>query len=225
MRTEQPIVAPMTIGILGGTGDQGRGLGRRLAAAGHTIVLGSRDAERAEAAAETLVRRSKRLAITGGTNSEAAAKGEVVIVAVPYEGHRELLASLAAELAGKVVVDCVNPMAFDKRGATMVRVPEGSAAEEAAAVLPESTIVSAFHDVSARRLLGSNLSVNTDVLVCGDDKEAKALVSALAGQIRGMRGIDAGPLRLASVLESLTTVLIGINRAYKTHSGVRITGV
>jgi NADPH-dependent F420 reductase len=107
----------------------------------------------------------------------------------------------------------------------MVRVPEGSAAEEAAAVLPESTIVSAFHDVSARRLLGSNLSVSTDVLVCGDDKEAKALVCALAGQIRGMRGIDAGPLRLASVLESLTTVLIGINRAYKTHSGVRITGV
>jgi NADPH-dependent F420 reductase len=216
---------PMTIGILGGTGDQGRGLARRLAAAGHTIVIGSRSAERAQDAAESLTKRARRSQITGGTNAEAASKGEVVIVAVPYDGHRELLAALAEELADKVVVDCVNPMAFDKRGATMIPVPEGSSAEEAAAVLPRSRIVSAFHDVSARRLLGTNLSVSTDVLVCGDDTEAKDVVCALAGQIRGMRGIDAGPLRLANVLESLTSVLIGINRRYKTHSGVRITGV
>jgi NADPH-dependent F420 reductase len=218
-------IEPTTIGILGGTGDQGRGLGRRLAAAGHTIVLGSRDAGRAQAAADSLLKRSRRLLISGGTNAEAAAKGEIVIVAVPYEGHRELLASLVDELAGKIVVDCVNPMAFDKLGATMVPVPEGSSAEEAAAVLPQSRVVSAFHDVSARRLLGTNLSVSTDVLVCGDDVEAKAVVCALAGQIRGMRGIDAGPLRLANTLESLTSVLIGINKRYKTHSGVRITGV
>jgi NADPH-dependent F420 reductase len=220
-----PDVEPTTIGILGGTGDQGRGLARRLAAAGHTIVIGSRSAERAQDAADSLLKRARRLPISGGTNAEASAKGEIVIVAVPYEGHRELLESLADELADKIVVDCVNPMAFDKLGATMIAVPEGSSAEEAAAVLPRSRIVSAFHDVSARRLLGTNLSVSTDVLVCGDDVEAKAVVCALAGQVRGMRGVDAGPLRLARVLESLTTVLIAINKRYKTHSGVRITGV
>jgi 8-hydroxy-5-deazaflavin:NADPH oxidoreductase len=223
--SSRPGLAPMTIGVLGGTGDQGRGLARRLAAVGHTIVIGSRSAERAQEAAESLTKRARRSQITGGTNAEAAIKGDIVIVVVPYEGHRELLASLADELAGKIVVDCVNPTLFDKLGVTMIPVPDGSSAEEAAAVLPRSRIVSAFHDVSARRLLGTNLSVSTDVLVCGDDKEAKDLVCELASQIRGIRGIDAGPLRLANVLESLTAVLIGINRRYKTHSGVRITGV
>lgn len=215
----------MTIGVLGGTGEQGRGLARRLGRAGHTVILGSRDADRATAAAQGIQPSRGRLPVTGGTNAEAAGRGELVIVAVPYDGHRELLASLTAELAGKVVVDCVNPMEFGPGGPRMIGVPEGSAAEEAAAVLPASTVVSAFHDVSARKLLGPAPAVATDVLVCGDDPAANALVCALAGQIRGMRGIEAGPLRLSAVLESLTLVLIGVNKRYKTRSGVRITGV
>ena len=216
-----------TIGVLGGTGEQGRGLGRRFALAGHRIVLGSRDPVRAEEAALKLVAEhpEEDLQITGGTNLDAATQGEVVIISVPYEGHRELLVDLAPHMAGKVVINCVNPMAFDDRGPRYVLPPDGSASEEAAAVLPGARLVSAFHDVSARRLLGNNLAVNTDVLVCGDDAAANAVVCAMAAQVRGMRGIDVGPLRLSSILESLTCVLISVNKAYKTHSGVRVTGV
>jgi NADPH-dependent F420 reductase len=219
-------VSSATIGVLGGTGEQGRGLARRLAAAGHAVVLGSRDPERAATAAKQLRVRRPRLEISGDANAAAAKAADIVIVAVPYDGHRELLSSLAGELAGKVVVDCVNPMAFERgKGPSMIPVPEGSAAEEAAAVLPESVVVSAFHDVSAKLLLGSNPAVVTDVLVCGDNAEANELVCDLAGRIRGMRGVNVGPLRLSSTLEALTMVLIGANKRYKTHAGVRITGV
>ncbi len=221
------MTAPQSVAVLGGTGPLGKGLGLRFAVAGHRVVLGSRDAARAADAAAELhaLRPRSTLDLTGASNEEAAAGCQVVVVAVPYDGHRELLAALAPSLDGKVVVDCVNPMAFDKAGAVPIEVPEGSAGEQAAAVLPGSRVVSAFHDVSARRLLGTNTSVSTDVLVCGDDAAAKELVIALAGEIRGMRGIDAGPLRLSRQLEALTTVLIAINRIYKTHSGVRITGI
>jgi 8-hydroxy-5-deazaflavin:NADPH oxidoreductase len=216
-----------TIGILGGTGEQGRGLGRRFALAGHRIILGSRDPSRAAAAAAALVDEhpEEELTVEGATNEDAASRADVVIVAVPYEGHRELVETLAPLLAGKVVVDCVNPMAFDERGARYVTPPAGSAAEETAAAAPQARVVSAFHDVSARRLLGTNLSVNTDVLVCGDDPDANAVVCALAAQVRGMRGVDVGPLRLSSILEAITCVLISVNKKYKTHSGVRVTGV
>jgi NADPH-dependent F420 reductase len=215
----------MVIGVLGGTGEQGRGLAKRLARAGHSVVLGSRDADRAAAAADGLQPARRRLPISGATNLAAATEADIVIVSVPFDGHRALLAGLAESLAGKVVVDCVNPMEFGPGGARMIDVPEGSAAQEAAAVLPGSTIVSAFHDVSAKKLLGPASSVPTDVLVCGDDRDANALVCLLAGQIRGMRGIEVGPLRLSAVLEALTLVLIGVNKRYKTRSGVRITGV
>ena len=224
MSADHPTAARMSIGVLGGTGEQGRGLAKRLGRAGHSIVLGSRDAQRAAAAADGLQPVRGRLPITGGTNREAAL-ADLVIVAVPYDGHRELLGGLADQLAGKIVVDCVNPMQFGPAGPQMIPVPEGSAAEEAAAVLPGSTIVSAFHDVSARKLLGKSSSVPTDILICGDDPAANAVVAGLAAQIRGMRGIEVGPLRLSAVLESLTMVLIGVNKRYKTRSGVRITGV
>lgn len=216
-----------TVGILGGTGEQGRGLGRRFALAGHRIVLGSRDPLRAGEVAAKLVAEhpEEDLDVTGSTNADAAERGDIVIVAVPYEGHRELLVTLAGQLAGKIVVNCVNPMAFDERGPSYLRPPDGSAAEECALAAPGARVVSAFHDVSARRLLGTNLAVNTDVLVCGDDPEANAVVCAMTAQVRGMRGIDVGPLRLSSILESLTCVLISVNKAYKTHSGVRVTGV
>lgn len=219
-------VEGLTIGVLGGTGPQGKGLGLRFGVSGHTVLLGSRDRARAVTAVDEVraMRPDATLNLQAATNEEAAA-AEVVVIAVPYEGHRELIASLAKELAGKVVVDCVNPMTFDVHGARYVDVSEGSAAEQAQVLLPESRLVSAFHDVSARRLFGTNTSVNTDILVCGDDAEAKGLVIALATQVPGMRGIDAGPLRLSRELEALTTVLLAINKRYKTHAGVRITGV
>ena len=217
----------LKIGVLGGTGPQGKGLGLRFAIAGHSVLLGSRDRSRAESAAsETREQRpDESLEVRGGTNEEAASFGSIVVLAVPYEGHSATVSSLAPLLEGKIVVDCVNPMAFDKAGAVPVEVREGSAAEQTAVLAPGARVVSAFHDVSARRLFGTNSSVNTDILVCGDDVEAKTLVVGLATQVPGMRGIDAGPLRLSRELEALTTVLLAINKRYKTHAGVRITGV
>lgn len=217
----------LTIGVLGGTGPQGKGLALRFAVAGHAVMLGSRDPARAEAAAEEVraMRPDVEMDVRGGANEAAAAFGPVVVLAVPYDGHRDTVTALAPVLDGKIVVDCVNPMIFDKAGALPVDVREGSAAEQTAALVPGARVVSAFHDVSARRLFGTNTSVNTDILVCGDDVEAKTLVIGLATQVPGMRGIDAGPLRLSRELEALTTVLLAINKRYKTHAGVRITGV
>jgi 8-hydroxy-5-deazaflavin:NADPH oxidoreductase len=222
--TQSDPARTLRIGILGGTGDQGRGLGLRLAQAGHSVVLGSRDAGRATTAAAD-VRGSSELPISGAANEEAAA-ADVVIVAVPYEGHRALLEGLADRLAGRVVVDCVNPLGFDERGPYSLRVSEGSAAEEAAAVLPNSTVVAAFHHVSAVLLLDPEVDrVDTDVLVLGDDRAATDQVQELANSIAGMRGIFAGRLRNAGQVEALTANLIAINRRYKSHAGLRVTDV
>ncbi|MGF7233571.1 MAG: NADPH-dependent F420 reductase, partial [Frankia sp.] len=211
-------VESLVVGILGGTGPQGAGLGRRFAMAGHRVVLGSRSAERADAAAEPL--RAAGLPVEGADNSGAAKQSDVVIVAVPYEGHADLLRGLALELEGKIVVDCVNPLAFDKQGSYALAVPEGSAAQQAAAVLPASRVVAAFHHVSAVLLADATVDqVDTDILVLGDDREATDLVQALAGRIAGMRGIYAGRLRNAFQVEALTANLISVNRRYKAHAG------
>jgi NADPH-dependent F420 reductase len=216
-----PDVSDLVVAVLGGTGPQGRGLARRLALAGQPVVLGSRDAGRAETAAGELPN-----GVRGLDNAGAAAAGDVVVVAVPWDGHRELLVSLVEPLRGKIVVDCVNPLGFDKSGAFALDVAEGSAAEQAAAVLPESRVVAAFHHVSAVLLLDEAVDeVDTDVLVLGDDREATDLVQALAGRIAGMRGVYAGRLRNAHQVEALTANLISVNRRYKAHAGLRVTDV
>jgi NADPH-dependent F420 reductase len=213
-------VNALTVGVLGGTGPQGRGLARRLAAAGQRVVLGSRNAARAEAAAAELGG-----GVTGVANAEAACC-DVVIVAVPWDGHAELLESLRAELAGRIVVDCVNPLGFDAQGPYALPVPEGSAAQQAAALLPDSRVTAAFHHVSAVLLNDAAVpDIDTDVLVLGDDREATDTVIALAGRIPGMRGVYAGRLRNAHQVEALTANLIAVNRRYKAHAGVRITDV
>jgi len=215
--------ATLTIGILGGTGDQGRGLARRFALAGNPVIIGSRSAERAASAAQAL---GADLGIRGMANPDAAAAADVVIVAVPWDGHVDLLKSLAAPLAGKIVIDCVNPMGFDQRGAYPLAVPEGSAAQQAAAVLPGSVVVGAFHHVSAVLLLDPEVaSVDLDVLVLGDDRPATDLVQALAARIPGARGVYAGRLRNCGQVEALTANLVSINRRYKAHAGLRVTDV
>jgi 8-hydroxy-5-deazaflavin:NADPH oxidoreductase len=221
-------ISELVIGILGGTGDQGRGLARRLAIAGYRVVIGSRDAGRARAAADGLAADGEAAdgLLTGAVNAEAAAQADVVIAAIPWEGHRELLTALAAPLAGKVVVDCVNPMGFDGKGAYALAVPEGSAAQQAAAVLPDSTVVGAFHHVSAELLLDPAVErLDLDVLVLGDDRQATDLVAAIAGRIPGMRGVYGGRLRNCGQVEALTANLVSINRRYKAHAGIRITDV
>lgn len=214
-----------TVAVLGGTGPQGRGLARRFAAAGLPVVIGSRSAERAGSTASELAEATGG-PVTGAANADAAARGDIVIVAVPWDGHKELLEELAPVLEGKIVVDCVNPMGFDKQGAFALEVEEGSAAQQAEAVLPNSRVVAAFHHVSAVLLEDPSVdSMDTDVMVLGDDREATDLVRELAGKIPGMRGIYAGRLRNAHQVEALTCNLISINRRYKAHSGVRITDV
>ena len=223
---ETPSVDGLVIGILGGTGDQGRGLARRFALAGHQVIIGSRSTERAQSAAEQLGH-----GIRGLANADAAREAGVVIAAVPWEGHGELLSALAGELAGKIVVDCVNPMGFDKRGAYALTAAEGgpaegSAAEQAAALLPGSRVVAAFHHVSAVLLLDPEVdTMDLDVLVLGDDREATDLVQALAGRIPGVRGIYAGRLRNCGQIEALTANLVSINRRYKAHAGLRVTDI
>ena len=149
----------------------------------------------------------------------------MVIVAVPWEGHAETVASLREPLAGKIVVDCVNPLGFDAKGPYALRVPEGSAAEQTESLLPESRVCAAFHHVSAAAARSTRASsgIDLDVLVLGDDREAVAIVIALAGRIDGMRGVYAGRLRNAGQVEALTANLIAINRRYKAHAGLRIT--
>jgi 8-hydroxy-5-deazaflavin:NADPH oxidoreductase len=220
-------VSGLAIGILGGTGDQGRGLARRLSLAGHPVIIGSRDAGRAKSAAASLTaERQSGQQLSGALNAEAAADADVVIAAIPWEGHRDLLAGLAAQLAGKIVVDCVNPLGFDARGAYPLPVPEGSAAQQAATVLPDSTVVGAFHHVSATLLLDQAVDrIDLDVLVLGDDRAATDTVAAIAAEIPGMRGVYGGRLRNCGQVEALTANLVSINRRYRAHAGLRITDV
>jgi hypothetical protein len=220
-----PDLSGKTIAVLGGTGPQGRGLARRFAATGLTVVLGSRSAERAADTAADLAEATGGR-VTGLDNHGAAAAGDIVLVVVPWEGHGELLTSLTAELAGKVVVDCVNPIGFDGQGAFATPVPEGSAAQQAARLLPESRVVGAFHHVSAVLLNDPQwVAVETDVLVVGDDRESTDLVQELAALIPGMRGIYAGRLRNAHQVEALTANLVSVNRRYRAHAGLRVTDV
>ncbi|MDI6911543.1 NADPH-dependent F420 reductase [Nocardioides sp.] len=216
-------LAGKTVSVLGGTGPQGRGLARRFAAAGLPVVIGSRSAERAAATAAELAAATGG-DVTGADNPGAATAGDLVVVAVPWEGHGELVAGLAAELTGKVVVDCVNPLGFDNQGAFALAVEEGSAAQQAQALLPASTVVGAFHNVSAVKLEDPEVtSVDTDVLVLGDVREATDLVQDLCATIPGVRGVYGGRLRNAHQVEALTANLISVNRRYRSHAGVRVT--
>lgn len=216
-----PDVSSLRVGVLGGTGDQGRGLARRLAMAGRVVTVGSRDALRAAQAAEEIGH-----GVRGAGNAECAASSDVVIIAVPWEGHQATLESLRGELEGRIVVDCVNPLGFDKQGAYALAVDEGSAAQQAAAILTGSRVVAAFNNVSAVLLLDESVdSIDTDVFVLGDDREATDIVQAVVEQIPGMRGIFAGRLRNAHQVEALTANLISVNRRYKAHAGVRVTDV
>jgi NADPH-dependent F420 reductase len=214
------------IAVMGGTGPQGKGLGYRFAKHGHAVVLGSRAAEKAEAAADEVNERLGDGRVTGAANADACAEADVVVLAVPYDGHDELVASLP--LAGRTVISCVNPLAFDKQGphGRVIDGGEGSAAESAQRIAPDATVVGAFHHVSAKNLWSEEEFLDhEDVLVCGDSADGKSIAIELARCVTGRDGIDAGKLRLARQLEPLTAVLISINKAYKTQSGIRISGV
>jgi NADPH-dependent F420 reductase len=218
-----------TIALIGGTGPEGRGLALRFALAGHRVVIGSRQTARGAEAASglqvTLVEVGAQAPQLSGTSNELAVVGaDIAVVVVPYEAHRATLEGLRDRLAGKIVVDAVVPMRFE-RGPRPMEVEAGSATEEAALLLPDSRLIGAFHNLAAEVLLDPLATLDADVLITGNDAQAKATVSALAEGIRGARAVDAGPLRFSRFVEGLTILLVGINGRYKAHSSIRVSGL
>ena len=217
-----------TIGILGGTGPHGRGIALRLREAGHDVLVGSRDAQRAaDVVAELPAARAAAAGtLTGVTNADAAARGDVVIVTTPWDGFAGLAADVGPALAGKVVVSCANPLRFEGGGPVPVRLDEdASAAELLQRLCPDARVVSGFQNVSAVKLGDLDVTLEGDVLLCGDDQEAVGATAALVDAIDGLRALNAGPLRLSGIAEDLTVLLISMNKRYRTNASVRITGI
>jgi NADPH-dependent F420 reductase len=214
----------MKIGIVGGTGREGRGLAVRWAKAGHDVFIGSRQAEKGEAKAAEF---SEEFGVTiqGSDNIAACNHGEIIIVTVPYGAHRPTFESIRDAVGDKVVVDITVPLQPPK--VRSVNLPEGNAAAlEARGYLADGArLVAALHHISSEHLSDPEHTFDCDVLVCGDDKEARAAVIGVVSDL-GLRGVDAGVLKNAVALESLTPVLLHINRRYKSvGSGIRITGI
>ena len=210
-----PVVA-----ILGGSGELGRGLATRWAAAGIRVLIGSRDASRAESVAAAIPGE-----VRGLTNRHAVEKCDVVVLAVPWDALDATLSECSEVIGNRVVISCVNPLGFDDRGPFAVEVAAGSAVEHAATLLPASTVIGAFHHIPASLLLESDVEIESDVMVVGDERSAVEYVIALAALIPGLRGVYAGRTRNARQVEALTANLIAVNRRYRTQSGVRITGI
>ncbi len=215
-----------TIGVIGGTGAQGKGLALRLANAGYPVVVGSRDAERAVVVANELIAAvgpDVDVHVTGATNREAAAHASVLLIATPWDPSPSSHAWLAPVAQDKVVITCVNPLGFDSWGAYGLDVPAGSAAEHIAKQLPDARVAGAFHHVAADRLANLQFALQEeDVLVASDDLLALAKACELAAAVTGRRGIDAVPLLNCRLLEPLTAVLISLNIGYRSHSGIAI---
>jgi len=217
-----------SIGIVGGTGDLGRGLAVRLAKAGHPLIIGSRNAEQAVSSAEAVSavladRGIAHPAISGADNVATAQQGEIVFVTVPFGAHQPTLESIRDAVQGKVVVDVTVPLVPPK--VARVQLPaEGSAGQIAQALLGEAVhVVSAFQNVAAAHLQ-ADMEIPCDVLVTGNDKPARQTVIDLIESM-GMRGFHAGLINNAAAAEALTSILININKQYKTHAGLRLTGI
>ena len=213
------------IGFIGGTGPEGRGLALRLALAGEQVLIGSRDETRARDAVDSILADAPQASVSGALNVEAAGQADIVFVTVPYVGHRQTLESVRDQLAGKIVVDVVAPVAVANGIATPIAAPEGSAALEAQAVLPNSIVVAAFQTISAKDLLVPDMPIDSDVVVCSDDPGAGETVMNLAEQVNGVRAVNGGGLHNAGHLERLTVLLVNINRLYKAHTAIRIVGI
>ena len=215
--------------IIGGTGALGYGLALRWAQAGAAVVIGSRSSERAEQAAEKLRQAVPDADVEGLQNEEAAARGEIVFLTVPFRAQSENLNNLRGALhAGQLLVDCTVPLAAAVSGKATrsLGVWQGSAAQQAQEMVPDGvTVVAALHSVSAPELADPAAQLDQDVLICGERKADKARVAALVELIPGLRAVNAGPLEVARIVEQLTPLLISINTRYKTHAGLRVTGL
>lgn len=216
---------PKTIAIIGGTGAEGGGLGLRWAAAGHRVIIGSRDAERAAQAAVRLSTSGASLAIEGRASLAAAQEADIVVLTVPYSAQLDTARAIAPALSGKILVDVTAPLVPPKVGTVQLPSGASSVVQVQTALGPDVRVASAFQNVSAHKLKKLDADVACDVLVCADLKEVRQEVIALAADA-GLRGIDAGPLANSAAAEAMTSVLIWINRTYKVpDAGVRITGL
>jgi NADPH-dependent F420 reductase len=214
----------LNIGFIGGTGEEGMGLAYRFALAGHPCTIGSRDRAKAQASVEELLAKDAGLPLTGATNADAAAQADVILVTTPYAAQTATLPPLAEAASGKIVVSTVVPMSFEGGRASLLAVPEGSAAEQEQALLPGARVVAAFQNLSARKLL-KDAPLEADVVVCADGAEDRRAIMQLAEAIEGVRGVDGGALSNAKLVEGITVLLVSVNRAYKTQAGIRIAGI
>jgi NADPH-dependent F420 reductase len=217
------------IAILGGTGPEGFGLALRFAAAGETVIIGSRNAERAQdAAARIRQKLGDSAKVSGEENSAACAASGLLVLTIPFEGHANVLKQLKPAMKpGTILIDATVPLAASVggRASRTLGVWQGSAAQQAAELAPKDvSVVAAFQNISAE-ILRSDGPVECDVIVCSDDSAAAQVVRALAEKIPGVRAVDGGKLENARILEQITALLIGINIRYKAHTGIRITGL
>jgi 8-hydroxy-5-deazaflavin:NADPH oxidoreductase len=217
------------IPIIGGTGALGWGLAMRWARAGQPIVIGSRNAERAGEAAGRVRESAPDAQVEGLENAEAAKRGPVVFLTVPFRAQSENLTNLREALEpGQILVDCTVPLAaaISGKATRSLGVWQGSAAQQAQEMAPDGvTVVAALHTVSAPRLGDADEELGEDVLICGDRKADKAKVAALVEAIPGLRAVNAGALEMARIVEQLTPMLISVNTRYKAHAGIRLTGL
>jgi NADPH-dependent F420 reductase len=212
-----------SIGFIGGTGPEGRGLAARFAMAGHDVLIGSRSAERGEDTAKAVVALGGG-SVSGGSN-DIAARADIVVVTLPYAGQAETLPALRDQIGARIVISTVVPMQFQGRKVDMLTLPAGSAAQEVQQLLPDARVVAAFQNMAANKLLDVDRPLEGDVIVCSDDPEALREVISLAQQVPHLRGIDGGPLACSRYVEGITTLLVHINRNYKTETHVRILGI
>jgi NADPH-dependent F420 reductase len=220
--------APRPIAILGGTGPAGTGLALRWARAGETIIIGSRDAQRAQEAAERIKQKAGNARVSGMENSAACAASDLLVLTVPFEGQTALLKQLKPAIrAGSVLIDATVALAASVggRASRTLGVWQGSSAQQAAELVPKGvSVAAAFHNLSAE-LLNGDEPLDCDVIVCSDDANATQLTRSLAAKLPGVRAIDGGKLENARTLEQITALLIGLNIRHKGHGGIRITGL
>jgi len=217
------------IAVLGGTGPEGFGLALRWVQAGETVIIGSRDAKRAQDAANKIKAKvGTHAQVSGDENSAVCAAADLLLLTIPFEGHAALLKQIKPAIRpGSIVIDATVPLAASVggRASRTLGVWQGSAAQETAELVPKGVaVVAAFQNVSAE-LLNADGPVDCDVIVCSDDAGASQIVQALAAKIPGVRALDGGKLENARILEQITALLIGLSIRHKGHSGIRITGL
>ena len=216
----------MKLAFVGGTGPEGLGLAMRFAHAGHEVAIGSRSHDRGLEGANHVREAVPAATVTGGENAEVVGDADVVFLTFPYSGQQPTLEALAPALEGKIVCNVVAPLEFVQGvGAVALNVPGKSALQEAMEQLPHSRVVSAFQNMSAEKLMELDHPIDCDVLVCGKDAEAKEVVVGLANQIAGVRGVDGGGASQSRYVEMITSMLINLNRKYKTQTSIKIVGI